>query len=97
MTIQVQDGIKIEEVTFTNYSTNMGIAVNISFPYIDQTLFDSIELSDDIDNYFFKQAENGIMSGEKEITCWRNDADFTMKWEITAYCEEDDEIDEDDE
>lgn len=95
MTITTVDNIKFEELTFTNYATNMGIAVTISFPYVDQALFDSIEVSDDIDNYFFDKAEKGIMSGEKEIFCFRNDSDFTMKWEITAYCEEEDELDED--
>lgn len=95
MSIRVQDGIKFEEVEFTKYSTNMGMVVVISFPYIDQSIFESIDLSDDIDEYFFSQAEKGVMYGEKEIHCRVNDDDFTMKWEITTYCDENEHDDDD--
>jgi hypothetical protein len=91
---QQSEIIKVEEVTFSNYATEKEIAVNISFPYADQAIFDSIEVSDDIDNYFFEQAEKGNMSGEKEIYCRRNDSDFTMKWEITVYCDAEEYDDE---
>jgi hypothetical protein len=91
---QQSETIKVEEATFSNYATDKEIAVNISFPYVDQAIFDSIEVSDDIDNYFFEQAEKGNMSGEKEIYCRRNDSDFTMKWEITVYCDAEEYDDE---
>lgn len=87
---------KVFEETFQDFGSNMGIAVELTFPTLTDEQADDIEVPDKYIDSLFANAEKGKMSGTFELY-YKGDENVPMNWKITAYESEDDEKEEEEE